>query len=40
MVLQDPIIFSGTVEDNIKYKAKATREEVIEASKIVGSHEL
>ena len=39
MVLQDPIIFSGTVEDNIKYKAKATREEVIKASKIVGSHE-
>ena len=39
MVLQDPIIFSGTVEDNIKYKAKATREEVIEASKVVGSHD-
>ena len=39
MVLQDPIIFSGTVEDNIKYKATATHEEVIEASKIVGSHE-
>ena len=39
MVLQDPIIFSGTVEENIKYKANATREEVIEASKIVGSHE-
>ena len=39
MVLQDPIIFSGSVEDNIKYKAVASREEVIEASKIVGSHE-
>jgi len=39
MVLQDPIIFSGTVEDNIKYKATATHEEVIEASKIVGSHD-
>ena len=39
MVLQDPIIFSGTVEDNIKYKARATREEVIEASKVVGSHD-
>ena len=39
MVLQDPIIFSGTVEDNIKYKAQATREEVIEASKLVGSHD-
>ena len=39
MVLQDPIIFSGTVEDNIKYKAIATREEVIEASKVVGSHD-
>ena len=39
MVLQDPIIFSGTVEDNIKYKATATHEEVVEASKIVGSHD-
>ena len=39
MVLQDPIIFSGTVEDNIKYKAIATREEVIKASKVVGSHD-
>ena len=39
MVLQDPIIFSGTVEDNIKYKAQATREEVIKASKLVGSHD-
>ena len=28
MVLQDPIIFSGTVEDNIKYKAQASREEL------------
>ena len=39
MVLQDPIIFSGTIEDNIKYKAVASRKEVIEASKIVGSHD-
>lgn len=39
MVLQDPIIFSGTIADNIKYKAEASRKEIIEASKIVGSHD-
>ena len=39
MVLQDPIIFSGTVEENIKYKAKSTIEDVIEASKLVGAHD-
>ncbi len=40
IVLQDNILFSGTVEDNIKYgKPEATREEVIEAAKNVYAWE-
>lgn len=39
-VLQSPHLFSGTIKDNIKYgKLDATDEEVIEASKLVDSHE-
>ncbi|MHA1828560.1 MAG: ABC transporter ATP-binding protein, partial [Candidatus Heimdallarchaeaceae archaeon] len=40
IVLQDNILFSGTVEDNIKYgRPEATREEVIEAAKAVYAWE-
>ena len=39
-VLQSPHLFSGTIKDNIKYgKLDATDDEVIEASKLVDSHE-
>ena len=36
IMLQDSFIFSGTIEDNIRYgKLDATMEEIIEASKVV-----
>ncbi len=36
IMLQDSFIFSGTIEDNIKYgRLDATHEEVVEASKLV-----
>jgi ATP-binding cassette subfamily B protein len=39
MVLQNPIIFSGNVFNNIRYQTKVSDEEIIEASKKVGAHE-
>lgn len=40
IMLQDSFIFSGTIEDNIRYgKLDATREEIIEASKTVCAHD-
>ncbi len=39
IVLQDTVIFSGTIRDNIRYgRLDATDEEVEEAAKIVGAH--
>ncbi len=40
VVLQDPFLFSGTVEDNIRFgRPGATREEVEEAARLVGIHD-
>lgn len=40
IVLQDVFLFSGTVMENISLRdPKITREEVIEASKMIGAHE-
>ena len=38
-VPQDPFLFSGSIEDNIRYgKLNASHEEVVEAAKAVGAH--
>ena len=40
MVLQDPFLFTGTVEENIRYNTPgATREHVIAAARAVRAHE-
>jgi ATP-binding cassette, subfamily B, multidrug efflux pump len=40
MVLQEPYLFSGTVEENIRYShEEATDEDVIAAAKAVGAHD-
>lgn len=40
IVLQDPFLFNGTVEENIRFgNLDATREEVENAAKAVGAHE-
>jgi subfamily B ATP-binding cassette protein MsbA len=40
MVLQDPILFSGSVRENILYgKPEATEEEIIEASRAANAYE-
>jgi ATP-binding cassette subfamily B protein len=39
MVLQDPFLFTGTIEDNIRYASAATHEEIIAAAKAVRAHD-
>ncbi len=40
LVLQTPHLFSGSIEDNIRYgRLTATEEEIIEASRLAGAHE-
>jgi ATP-binding cassette subfamily B protein len=40
IVLQDPVLFAGTIAHNIRYgRPEATQEEVEEAAKAVGLHE-
>ncbi len=39
MVLQEPFLFTGTIEDNIRYNTTASRERIIEAAKSVSAHD-
>jgi ATP-binding cassette subfamily B protein len=40
IVLQEPLLFSGTIADNIKYgKLHASREEIVEAAKAANVHD-
>ncbi|HVM99651.1 MAG TPA: ABC transporter ATP-binding protein [Caulobacteraceae bacterium] len=39
MVLQEPFLFTGTIEDNIRYASEATHEQVVAAAKAVRAHE-
>ncbi|MDP2730031.1 MAG: ABC transporter ATP-binding protein [Dehalococcoidales bacterium] len=40
IVPQDPFLFSGTIEDNIRYgRLEASHEDVIEAAKSAGAHD-
>jgi ATP-binding cassette, subfamily B, multidrug efflux pump len=40
IALQEPILFSGTIQDNIKYgKPDASNEEVVEAAKAAQAHD-
>jgi ABC-type multidrug transport system fused ATPase/permease subunit len=41
VVPQDPFLFTGTVRENIRYgRLDATDEQIIEAARVVGAHEL
>ena len=39
VVLQDVFLFSGTIEDNVKLSSSITKEQIVQAAKIVGAHE-
>lgn len=39
MVLQEPFLFTGTIEENIRYNTSASLEEIIEAAKAVSAHD-
>jgi ATP-binding cassette, subfamily B, multidrug efflux pump len=39
MVLQEPFLFTGTIEENIRYASGASHEEVVAAAKAVRAHD-
>ena len=40
LVLQDPLLFSGTIMDNVRYgRLEASQEEVMEVARIIGAHD-
>ena len=38
VVSQDPVLFTGTIEENIRYGTTATHEEIVTASRIANAH--
>jgi ATP-binding cassette subfamily B multidrug efflux pump len=39
MVLQEPFLFTGSIEDNIRYNTTATHDEIVAAAKSVSAHD-
>jgi ATP-binding cassette subfamily B protein len=39
MVLQEPFLFTGTIEENIRYASNATHDEVVAAATAVRAHD-
>jgi ATP-binding cassette, subfamily B, multidrug efflux pump len=39
MVLQEPFLFTGTIEENIRFASQATHDEVVAAAKAVRAHD-
>jgi len=39
MVLQEPFLFTGTIEENIRFASSATHEQVVSAAKAVRAHD-
>jgi ATP-binding cassette subfamily B multidrug efflux pump len=39
MVLQEPFLFTGTIEENIRYASSATHDEIVAAAKAVRAHD-
>ncbi|HLK25236.1 MAG TPA: ABC transporter ATP-binding protein [Caulobacteraceae bacterium] len=39
MVLQEPFLFTGTIEENIRYASSATHDQVVAAAKAVRAHD-
>jgi len=38
IVTQDPVLFSGTIEENIRYGTSATMEDVVRVSRVANAH--
>ena len=39
MVLQEPFLFTGSIEENIRFSSNATHDQVVEAAKAVRAHD-
>ena len=39
MVLQEPFLFTGTIEENIRYNTAATHDQIVAAARAVSAHD-